>query len=326
MTETRPVVSVVMANHNGARHIESAMRSVLAQTVGQLELIVVDDASTDDSLAIVRRVAASDRRVMLLVEPQNLGPGAARNRALEAARGQWIAIVDSDDLLEPDRLVLLVDRARADGAQIVADNLMVFSDDGGFAPHPFLPPAGFAAPRWVTLTDYVRASVMFGPGPDYGFLKPLIAAEALEGLRYDESLRIGEDYDLMLRLLSRTGRLRIEPRALYRYRKHSSSISHRLKPHHLAQMLAAQARFRDGAGDLAPDLKTALAQRKRSLVKALAYERVVEGIKAGRLLPSLGRAAMSPGVWPLLARPVMARISRLVPARRQAGRVATRSA
>lgn len=324
MNATRPTVSVVMANHNGVRHIESAMRSVLAQNLRDIELIVVDDASTDESLAVVGRVAADDRRVVVLTQPRNLGPAAARNRALEAARGQWIAIVDSDDLLEPDRLAQLAGRARADNAQVVADNLMVFADDGAFAPHPFLPARDFTSPRWVTLADYVGASVMYGSRPDYGFLKPMIAADALQGLRYDENLRIGEDYDLMLKLLARTGRFRIEPRPLYRYRKHPDSISHRLKPDHLVQMLAAQARFGAQVHDLTPDLQAALARRRRSLNTALAYERVVEGVKARRLLPSLVRAAANPAVWPLLAKPVVARLRRVAPPR-QAGMATARS-
>jgi succinoglycan biosynthesis protein ExoO len=305
-----PLVSVVMANFNGARHLAAAVRSVLDQSLSQLELIVVDDASTDDSLAVIGEAANGDPRVIVLVQPHNGGPGAARNRALEQARGRWVAIADSDDELDPHRLACLVRRAERDGAQVVVDNMEVFSDAGAFAPHPFLPPAAFAAPRWIGLADFIAAGVMYGSGPDLGFLKPVISAKALAGLRYDESLRIGEDYDLIVRLLAAGGRMRFEPQALYRYRKHAASISHRLDPERVRAMLAAQARFEAAAGALDHHVARALTRRRRSLETALVYERIVNGVKAGAMWESLTSGLGHPTVWPLLTLPIRARLRR----------------
>ena len=299
-------VTVVMANYNGDRHIAVAVRSVLAQTLTDLELIVVDDASTDSSLDVLAVAAADDPRVIVIRQPANAGPGAARNRALERARGRWIAIVDSDDELEPDRLAAMVARAESDGADVVCDDLLVFSDEAAYAPHHFLPQP--AAPRWISLADYIEAGVMYGAGPDLGFLKPLMSAEALAGLRYAEDLRIGEDYDLVVRLLAAGARLRLEPRALYRYRKHSGSISHRLSPERLTDMLAAQARFRRAAGELDAPTQRALERRRRSLEAARVYEQVVAGVKSGAVASSLARGLAHPRAWPLLAIPLRNRL------------------
>src|ERR1700722_6289602 len=96
---SRPVVSVIMANYNGADYIADAVSSVRKQTLTNFEIIIFDDASSDCSVDIVSGLAANDARLRLLRSDRNLGPAAARNRALDVARGEWIAIVDSDDFI-----------------------------------------------------------------------------------------------------------------------------------------------------------------------------------------------------------------------------------
>ncbi|HTM77944.1 MAG TPA: glycosyltransferase family 2 protein, partial [Devosia sp.] len=91
-----PLISVVMANYEAGDKLVAAIDSVLRQSVGDLELIVCDDASGDHSVALVQRFADSDCRVRLVRAEANGGPACCRNRGLDAARGQWIAIVDSD--------------------------------------------------------------------------------------------------------------------------------------------------------------------------------------------------------------------------------------
>src|SRR5262249_12838616 len=88
-----PAVSVLMANYNGAAYLAAAIRSVQTQSLRSLELIVSDDASTDGSVQIVTELMTSDPRIRLLQSDRNGGPAVARNRALDVAKGQWIAIV-----------------------------------------------------------------------------------------------------------------------------------------------------------------------------------------------------------------------------------------
>lgn len=308
-----------MANYNGARHLDAAVDSVLGQTLADLELIVIDDVSSDASVALLQARARLDPRVTVLRQPCNQGPAAARNRGLDAARGRWIAIVDSDDELAPDRLARLVGRAADDGARIVADNQTVFTETGAFEPYPMLPPDRFGAPRWITPAEFIEGGVMYGLGPDFGYLKPLIDRDLLAELRYDAGLRIGEDYDLLLRLMVRAGRLRLEPAALYRYRKHPQSISHRLTPAALTDMLAAQAQFCAQFPNLTPEQTGALNRRARSLERARAYETVISGLKAGAIASSLISAVGQPQIWALLTQPLRARLARLSAPRRQAG-------
>jgi succinoglycan biosynthesis protein ExoO len=310
MTAGSPLVSVVTANFNGAPFLAEAVRSVLGQTLGDLELIVVDDRSTDDSLAVIERAAGGDARVRVLVQPQNGGPGAARNAALDAARGRWIAVFDSDDLMVPDRLQALVRRGEAEGADIVVDNLTLFSETDPEG-RPFLAGEGWAEPRWLDAGHLLASGRLYARGPDLGFVKPMFRATALGDARYRTDVRIGEDYNLLLRLLLDGARLRYEPRALYRYRKHGASTSHRLKPEHVQQMIEADRGLAPAIARQPERVRRLQAARTRSLERALVYERVIERLKSHDIAPALAESLMRPDVWPLLTLPLSARLKRL---------------
>jgi succinoglycan biosynthesis protein ExoO len=313
MSAEAPCVTVVMANHNGARHLAAAVRSVLDQSLSDLELVVVDDASSDDSLAVIAEAALADPRVRTIRQGVNGGPAAARNRALAAARGRWIAVVDSDDLMAPDRLERLVDVACACWAEIVVDNLVVFDDAGAEPWRPFLTGGGYAHARWLTLADYIDSARMYSDRPQLGYLKPLICAQTLArtGVRYREDLRIGEDYDLIARLLAEGARMRLEPAALYRYRRHAGSTSQAISRAQLMAMRAADDDFAAAYPGQPAEVRRALAARRRSLDAALAYDGVIARLKARHLAAGLSAGLRAPACWPLLTMPVTARMKRL---------------
>ena len=134
----RPCITVIIANFNGGRFLPSAIESVQNQTLTDLELIICDDASTDNSVQIISGYASADPRIKLLRTALNAGPACARNRALEIATGSWIAIMDSDDIMHPARLKTLVANATRDEASIAADDLVVFYQDGAKSSHGLL--------------------------------------------------------------------------------------------------------------------------------------------------------------------------------------------
>lgn len=103
-----PTVSVVMPAFNAAATVRGAVQSVLEQTYRCLELLVVDDASTDSTLAILNEAARSDPRIKVISMPSNSGAAAARNVGLRAAHGELIAFLDADDLWQPNKLELQV--------------------------------------------------------------------------------------------------------------------------------------------------------------------------------------------------------------------------
>jgi glycosyltransferase involved in cell wall biosynthesis len=111
------LISVIIPVRNGARFVARTLASVLRQTHRELEVVVVDDGSTDETAEIVGNVAAEDRRVVLLCGPQG-GVSAARNRAISHARGEFIAPLDSDDLWHPDKLALQLDAIKRGGPRV----------------------------------------------------------------------------------------------------------------------------------------------------------------------------------------------------------------
>lgn len=98
------LVSIVMPNYNGARFLEEAIQSVISQTYPHWELLVVDDCSTDGSCKILCRFSEQDGRIRPIFCTENGGAAKARNLALAAAKGKWIAFLDSDDMWLPEKL------------------------------------------------------------------------------------------------------------------------------------------------------------------------------------------------------------------------------
>ncbi len=273
------LISVIMSNYRGARWLEPAIKAVMAQTHRQWELIVVDDASGDDSVAIIRAAAARDTRIRLMECPRNLGPAGARNLALDAARGDWLAIVDSDDLIHPARLSRLLAAARYLDCDLLADDMVFFGDTPDAGGRTLLQSMALTAPQVIGLAAFL-ASDNGGSGlPPFGYLKPLIRRTCLHGLRYDPTLRVGEDFDFYARLLRHGAQFCVVPDAMYLYRRHAASLSHRLSADVLTPLLAAHHALSATlpAGD--PALDAAMRHRRDALTWALHYARLVAALK-----------------------------------------------
>lgn len=127
--DSTPIVSVIMPAFNNAAHIRAAIASVQAQTRRDWELIVVNDASTDDTAAEVRRIMSTDPRIELITLPRNMGaPAGPRNIGVTAAQGRYIALLDADDLWHPQKLDLQLNAIAVTGARFVSAGLVDFDD------------------------------------------------------------------------------------------------------------------------------------------------------------------------------------------------------
>nr|WP_111300721.1 glycosyltransferase [Paracoccus saliphilus] len=280
----QPLISVIMANYRGARHLGAAIRAVLAQSHSRIELLLADDASDDDSLQVAASIA--DDRLRILPSDRTMGPAGTRNRALRAAGGDWIAIVDSDDLIHPRRLERLLAVAVAQGADIVADDLVHFGTVEATGGRTLLQPLGLTAPVSLDVAMFLRGSAGEPGVPSFGYLKPLISRRVLGGNLYDESLKIGEDNELIIRLLVQGARFIMMPDPLYGYRRHAGSVSHRLSVETTAAILAAHRGLPHFAD---PAARAVAAKVERQLYQALKYEILVRDIKNRHLLRAAPR-------------------------------------
>ena len=122
------LVSIIMPAYNCVDYISESIKSVQNQSYRNWELIVADDNSTDGTVDAVRSVAADDNRIHLLETDINLGPAAARNRAINAAQGDYIAFLDSDDIWHPEKLEIQLKKAQETGALFLYSSYSLFCD------------------------------------------------------------------------------------------------------------------------------------------------------------------------------------------------------
>lgn len=119
MEKKTPIVSVIMPAYNAERFVEAAIRSVMAQTITDWELLVLEDGSTDGTALVVQKLAQEDHRIHFLPNVSNMGVARTRNRGLDLCRGRYIALLDSDDIWLPDKLEKQLELAERTGADIV---------------------------------------------------------------------------------------------------------------------------------------------------------------------------------------------------------------
>lgn len=210
VTPASPQVSVVVPVHNGAAWLKPTLDALYAQSFADFEIVLVDDASTDALQAAVR--ACPDPRLRVVHLAHNVGVSAARNHGLALARGALIAFCDADDLSMPQRLQTQVDYLAAHPEIALCGSAFTCFDteDRALVQHPSGPAR-------------IRKALM--QGNCFGLSTVMLRAHALQGLRFDETLRVAEDYDLWTRLAASGAQLDNLQQSLLRYRWHSQQAS-----------------------------------------------------------------------------------------------------
>ncbi len=308
-----PAISVLMANYNGAPYLRQAIESVLTQTHPSLELILVDDGSSDDSVTIANEIAATDARLRVFSGKRFGGPAPVRNFALDQVRGDWVAVVDSDDVIHPERFEHMLAAANDLKADILIDDLAIFDTDIS-APKDTMLKGDYAEkPQAVSEVTYIHSNFIFGKGTALGYAKPFLHwAKMRDGKwRYDERLRIGEDYDLIVRLLAAGFSMWTLPQQLYYYRKHAQSISYRLDDGSL-QSLRSAAEDAVAREQKRPEARQAHVARLNSIKRAQGFSHLIQALKARKFARVISVAFESPASLPLLLMPVRDRLRALM--------------
>lgn len=262
MSGTEVLISVIVPVCNGEAHLQATLDSVLAQRHRALELIVVDDGSTDATPALLADLAAADPRVRALRQP-NRGVSAARNRGLDAAHGEWILFLDADDLLIDPLLLTALVRAGGDDADIVGfastDDPDAFGSVGGDGDQRLQ--AALAEAVDVVL-DHREIATMIAAETanavwDKAYRRTLIDAG---GTRFLEGIRMGEDLLFNLDCISRAEVVRTVPIRGHFYRRGgAASATGRYLPDKFTDLTIVGTRLADWAqGTGSPELVAAV--------------------------------------------------------------------
>jgi len=213
----RPTVSVITPVFNPGKLLAPAIASILSQTLSDLELVVVDDGSTDGSREWLQKIAAQDARVRVILHTGNRRAPVARNTAIDAATGEFIAFQNHDDCAEPTRLEREVAFLRAHpghGAVITAVNF--FDPEGRPKPRASVPSLDPLDHRWSALMEcpFHLSSLM---------IRSSLLREN-PGLRFDPTLTHRSDYGFHCLMLAATS-VGVIQDALVRYVLHPGSVS-----------------------------------------------------------------------------------------------------
>lgn len=155
-----PRVSVIMPAYRCEKTIENSIRSALSQTVQDIEVIVANDASDDGLTDILDRLQKKDARLRVIQIRTNIGVAEARNRGIAAAKAEWIAFLDSDDLWEPDKLKKQLSAAERTGGQLIYTAAACIDETGKPTGKVFSVPETITAAKILRSTDIVTSTVL----------------------------------------------------------------------------------------------------------------------------------------------------------------------
>lgn len=208
-----PTFSIIVPVYNSEKYLRCCIESVISQTYCDWELILVNDGSKDNSLAICQEYASSDTRIYVVDKP-NGGVSSARNRGLKEANGEWITFMDSDDWLDDNALEIYYDAAQRTGADIIKTGYRYYRNTGN---------EGKAINREITLIDKSDILAKLQKTGYYAFVWNAIFRKGITTcLQFDESTPWLEDQFFGYECILRAHKVTLLPKMVYNYRIHES--------------------------------------------------------------------------------------------------------
>lgn len=297
MQRTEADVAVIIPAHNAEATIGRAVRSALAEPQAR-EVIVVVDGAKDGTAQAARDADDGTARLMIIELPVSRGPAAARNLALGASKAPWVCPLDADDYFLPGRLARM--RAETGYCDFVADDLLrVIEGRGHDAPRPMIGER-LALPMCLGFETFVRANISRPnlPRAELGFLKPLMRRAFLDAhnLRYDEALRLGEDFILYARALAEGAKFKILPPCGYIAVERSASISGSHGAKELRALVHASRAVE--SLQLTPDEREALRDHRNHVAAKLALRDFLDAKRSAGLVGAAAGLARAPAAVP----------------------------
>lgn len=291
-------VCVVIAAKNARDTIARAIRSALNQPE-TAEVFVIDDGSSDGTADASRSADDNTGRLHVVTFEKNRGPAAARNHAIAISRSPILAILDADDFFFPDRLKNLLAQKDWD---FIADNIAFVDEERAAGAHLVLdnfPPA----PRNLTLSEFIQGNISKRGvrRGEIGFLKPLMRRAFLNQhrLHYRDELRLGEDYDLYARALTKGARYTIIHSCGYGAVVRGNSLSGSHRTIDLKRLCEADKAILSQDG-LAPGARDLIAQHERHIRRRYELREFLDVKRESGAGAALGHAFARPGAIPAI--------------------------
>jgi succinoglycan biosynthesis protein ExoO len=299
--------TVVIPTYCAEATLLRAVQSALQQTLREIEVIIVDDASSDDSWRMIEQIMIEDPRVLAIRHKGNRGKPTAMNRAIAIARGRWLAVLDADDWYHDDRLAILVGIGEKWRADLVADN-QFFYDGLADTVVGTAWPVGNAA--WeLSFDDFLLGSNAYETF-NLGMLKPVLRMDFMRrtGLAYEEKARNGQDFLHMLQFYLAGGKAVIRDTPYYYYTQPFGRISHRWshsrrKRYDFESAYQINERYlHETARNLLPHQVTHLAAHNRRIRLLEYYFRAKDAAMRGELGSALRLLTRHPAMLGYLFR------------------------
>ena len=211
-----PLISVIVPVYNAGEYLDPCLESIVAQSYRHLEIIVVDDGSTDGSSEKCDHWAERDKRIRVIHQP-NGGHSAARNTALDSMTGQLVTMVDSDDVLHPDFTATLLDVMQRTSCDIAVGRYVPFD-----SVQPLFPADDANAPLRQYNQHEAMLAVFYQQGLDHSPWGRIFRASLFEQVRFPMGI-IYEDLAIIYPLLKQCTSVAVIDRVLYGYRQHDDS-------------------------------------------------------------------------------------------------------
>ncbi|MFA7209279.1 MAG: glycosyltransferase [Parcubacteria group bacterium] len=211
-----PKISIIMSTYNQEKRLLiQAIESILAQTYADFEFIVINDGSNNENTGVLESYASRDVRIKLIKNPQNIGLTKSLNLGIKKAQGEYIARMDSDDIAFPDRLEQQLDFLFNNDCDIIGSACEIIDVQGEQLNKITAIPPFIAETLSKTLLkgNFFTHSTLFGKRRVFGEL-------------YNESFKRAQDYEFLLRILSKKFKLSYQPRHVLKYRLGNGSISY----------------------------------------------------------------------------------------------------
>lgn len=292
-----PKVSILIPAYNTEAYIAQAIESALAQTEKHIEVIVVDDASVDNTLKIAK--SFKDERLKVFTNPQNLGQSYGLNFAFKQAKGEWVVSLDSDDWYAPDRIEKLLDLALSENADMVADNMYLIFDGEKQPWSTFLNESKvhIDTVKLIEAKFFIENDLPGTWSFPLGLTKPLMKRDfiARHHIQNMSEFKFSRDFWFFFCCLAHGAKCVFTPEPYYYYRSRVGSMVTSSQVEQLSDQCRATKYFLQLPYiQNNPQLVSSLNWRLNLLEKTIPYSRVIDPLKQKKILNALLQMILNP--------------------------------